>query len=281
MIIALSGSSGFIGHYLAAYFSALNFEIILIHRDDFNDKVILLQKIQQADVIINLVGAKVLARWSKTYKDELYNSRIECTKKIVSAINECDVSDKLLLSTSAIGIYSNEGINDEECFTYGDTFLSHICKNWEKEANKAKCRVVISRIGVVLGEGGALSKMLTPFKLGLGGKVASGLQAFSYIHINDLARAYLFYIQNNNLEGVFNLCTPNSINNEKLTLALSQVLDRPAILPVPSFVLKLMFGEGMFVLTQGQNVYPSRLLQSGFKFEFETIEMVLMNLLKS
>ncbi len=281
MIIALSGSSGFIGHYLNTYFSSKNFEIILINRDDFNNKVILTHKIQQADVIINLVGGNVLGRWSQTFKDELYNSRIISTKKIVDAINECNNTDKLLLSTSAIGIYSNNIINDEENFTYGDTFLSHICKDWEKEANRAKCRVVISRFGVVLGDGGALSKMLTPFKLGIGGKIADGLQAFSYIHIKDLARAHLFYMENKHLNGVFNLCTPNSINNAKLTLTLSQVLDRPAILPVPSFILKLMFAEGACILTQGQNVYPTKLLQSGFKFEFETIEAVLLNLLKS
>ncbi len=122
MIIALNGSSGFIGHYLYTYFSSKNFEIILINRDDLNNKLILSHKIQIADVIINLVGANVLAHWSQAYKDELYNSRIMNTKKIVDAINECNNTDKLLLSTSAIGIYSNNVINDEENFTYGDTF---------------------------------------------------------------------------------------------------------------------------------------------------------------
>jgi len=280
MTIALCGSSGFIGHYLQVYFTQKNFHITLVNRDDFNSKPILSHKIKQADVIINLVGANVIGRWSKKYKTELYNSRIDNTKKIVDAINECDYEDKLFLSTSAIGIYSDDVLNDEENYTYGDTFLTHICKNWEQEALKAKCRVIVSRFGVVLGDGGALDKMLGAFKLGLGGKIADGSQAFSYVHIHDLARAYAFYIENKNLDGVFNLCTPNAITNNKLTSVLSKILNRPAFLPLPAFVLKMMFGEGACILTHGQNVYPKRLLESGFKFEYETIEAVLSDLLR-
>ena len=227
------------------------------------------------------MGANVIARWTKSYKEELYSSRVDNTRKIVEAINSCEDEDKLLLSTSAIGIYNDDVLNDDENFTYGNTFLTHICRDWEKEALRANCRVVISRFGVVLGNGGALSKMLGAFKLGLGGRIADGLQPYSYVHIQDLARVYLFYMENKDLRGGFNLCTPNAINNNKLTLCLSQVLDRPAFVPLPSFVLKLMFGEGACVLTHGQNVYPKRLIENGFKFEFETIEDVLVNLLKN
>jgi len=279
MTIALSGSSGFIGNYLQKYFTSKNYYILLINRADFQNKTALKHKINQADIIVNLVGANVIGRWSQIYKAELYNSRVENTKKLVDAINECAYEDKLFLSTSAIGIYSDDVLNDEENYTYGKTFLTHICKSWEKEALKAKSRTIISRFGVVLGDGGALNKMLGAFKLGLGGKIGTGSQVFSYVHIKDLARAYVFYIENKSLQGIFNLCTPNTISNKKLTSVLSIILKRPAFLPLPAFVLKMMFGEGACVLTHGQNVYPKRLLQSGFKFKFETIEEVLSDLL--
>ena len=157
--------------------------------------------------------------------------------------------------------------------------MTHICENWEDEANKANARVVIFRFGVVLGNGGALNKMLIPFKLGLGGKIGDGKQPFSYIHVLDLARAYEFLIQKKELEGVFNLCTPYPVTNNQFTQILANILKRPAFLPLPAFVVKLIFGEGASVLTNGQNVYPKRLLDNGFKFNYEKVEDVLTDLL--
>ena len=168
MTLALTGSSGFVGSYLKEYFSAKGYKIISINRDDFNNINALNEKILQADVIINLLGANIIQRWTDEYKKILYNSRIDNTKKIVEAINSND-KKQVLLSTSAVGIYCDDEPNIEEEFKYGNTFLTQICKDWEKEAQKANARVLICRFGVVLGNGGALKKMLLPFKLGLGG----------------------------------------------------------------------------------------------------------------
>ncbi len=278
MTIAITGSSGFVGSYLQKYFKDKNYKIITIKRAELFKKDLLDDKISKADTIINLSGANIIQRWSKRYKKLLYESRIESTKAIVNAINNSK-KDQLLISTSAIGIYENGILCDEDNYSYAKTFLAHICKDWEREAKKAKARVAIFRLGVVLGDGGALKKMLLPFKLSLGGKIGTGKYPFSYIHINDLARAYEFIIQNHNLKGCFNLCSPNPVTNEKFTKTLAKKLNRFAFLPVPIFVLKLIFGEGATVLSEGQKVYPKRLLQSGFVFEFETIEEVLKDLL--
>jgi len=279
MTLALTGSSGFVGSFLKEYFRTKGYKIISVTRDDFNNINSLNEKISQADIIINLVGANIIQRWTDEYKKILYNSRIDNTKKIVEAINSNN-KKQTLLSTSAVGIYCDDEPNNEEEFKYGNTFLTKICKDWEDEAQKANARVLICRFGVVLGNGGALKKMLLPFKLGLGGRIGDGKQSFSYIHICDLARAYDYLIQNDMLRGVFNFCSPHSTTNEIYTQVLSHTLNRPAIFPLPVFVLKVAFGEGSTVLTNGQNVYPKKLLDNGFKFKFEYIEEVMADLLK-
>lgn len=278
MTIAITGSSGFVGTYLQKYFKDKNYKIITIKRAELHQQNTLHDKISQADIVINLSGANIIQRWSKTYKKLLYQSRIDTTKAIVNAINTSN-KNQLFISTSAIGIYKNNILCDENNYNYAETFLAHICKDWEKEAKKAKARVVIFRFGVILGDGGALKKMLLPFKLGLGGKIGSGEQPFSYMHIHDLARAYEFVIHNHKLKGCFNLCSPYPSTNAKFTKALAHKLNRFAFLPLPTFVLKLIFGEGATLLSEGQKVYPKRLLQSGFVFDFETVEEILDNLL--
>jgi uncharacterized protein (TIGR01777 family) len=221
-------------------------------------------------------------RWSESYKKLLYSSRIDTTSKIVNAINSVQNKPKLLISTSAVGIYDNKSTYDENG-SFSNDFLSTLCQNWEKEALKAKnetTKVSIFRFGIVMGkDGGALSKMITPFKLGLGGVIGSGKQAFSYIHIDDLMNAYKFVIENE-FEETFNLTAPVPTTNQGLTLALGKTLKRPTILPVPEFVLKLIFSEGAKVLTDGQSAIPKKLLDLGFEFKFKTIEETIENLCK-
>jgi len=131
----------------------------------------------------------------------------------------------------------------------------------------------------VLGNGGALAKMLTPFNLGLGGKIGDGKQPFSYIHIEDLARAYEYLITHDRLEGIFNLTTPYPTTNADFTTLLAKKLDKPAFIPLSTFMLKLIFGEGAQVLTNGQMVYPKRLLESGFEFQYRDVDSVLSDLI--
>ena len=280
--IAITGASGFVGTSLKKYFSALGYKIISISRDILNDNKKLEETLNQTDIVINLAGANIINRWSESYKKLLYSSRIETTSKIVNAINSVQNKPKLLISTSAVGIYDNKTTYDENG-SYSNDFLSNLCQDWEKEAKKAKnetTKVSIFRFGIVMGkDGGALQKMITPFKLGLGGTIGDGKQAFSYIHIEDLLNAYKFVIENE-FEDTFNLTAPVPTTNKGLTQALGKILKRPTILPVPQFVLNIIFSEGARVLTDGQSAIPKKLLDLGFKFRFKTIEETIEDLCK-
>ena len=278
--IAITGASGFVGTSLTKYFSKLQYKIIAISRDILNNQQKLEETLSQSDIVINLAGANIINRWSEDYKKLLYSSRINTTSKIVNAINHIENKPKLLISTSAVGIYDNKATHDENG-SYSNDFLSTLCQDWEKEALKGSneiTKVAIFRFGIVLGkEGGAFAKMITPFKFGLGGIIGSGNQAFSYIHISDLLRAYEFVI-NNEFSGVFNLTAPKPTTNLLFTRALGKALGRPTIFPVPEFILKLIFSEGAKVLTDGQDVIPKKLLSLGFKFEYKNIEETLQSL---
>ena len=279
--IAITGASGFVGTSLTKYFSNLGYKIIAISRDILNNQEKLKDTLNQTDIVINLAGANIINRWSDSYKKLLYSSRIDTTSKIVNAINSIENKPKLLISTSAVGIYDNKSTHNENG-TFSNDFLSNLCQDWEKEALKAKnetTKVAIFRFGIVLGrDGGAFAKMITPFKLGLGGIIGSGNQAFSYIHIVDLLRAYQFVIENK-FSGVFNLTAPKPTTNLLFTRALGKALRRPTIFPVPEFILKLIFSEGAKVLTDGQDVIPEKLLSLGFKFEYKNIEETLQALI--
>ena len=256
--IAITGASGFVGTSLTKYFSNLGYKIIPISREILNNKEKLEETLNSSQIIINLAGANIINRWSESYKKLLYSSRIDTTSKIVNAIKNISNKPNLLISTSAVGIYDNVSTYDETG-NYSNDFLSKLCQDWENEALKAKnetTKVSIFRFGIVMGkDGGALQKMITPFKLGVGGVIGSGNQAFSYIHIQDLLNAYKFVIEHGYQE-VFNLTAPIPTTNRGLTLALGKTLKRPTILPVPEFVLNLIFSEGAKVLTDGQSVVP-------------------------
>lgn len=280
--IAIAGASGFVGTHLSTFFTHLGFSVTKISRDELANSTLLTKKFEQTDIVINLSGANIIHRWSDDYKNKLYHSRIDTTQKIVNAIKEANIKPKLLISTSAVGIYSNKKVNSEEDFEYGKNFLAKLCQTWEKEALKAKddTRVVIFRFGIVLGKnGGALQSMLPPFKLGLGGTIGNGSQYFSFVHIEDLKNAFHFIITQEKLEGAFNLGAPQPTTNKGLTKALGKTLHRPTLLPVPEFVLKLIYGEGATVLTDGQSMIPQRLEENGFKFQYKTIEETIENLL--
>ena len=280
--IAISGASGFVGSSLTKFFTNLDYKILPIKRDILNDKTKLEELLNKSDILINLAGANIINRWSESYKKLLYSSRITTTQKLVSAIKNIDNPPKLLISTSAVGIYDNKATYDENG-TYSNDFLSSICQEWEKEALKAKSenkKVSIIRFGIIIGKnGGALQKMIHPFKLGLGGVIGSGEQAFSYIHIEDLLEAYKFVIENS-YEDTFNLSAPTPTTNKGLTQALGKTLKRPTILPVPEFVLNIIFSEGAKVLTDGQSAFPKKLLDLGFEFKYKTIQETIENLCK-
>lgn len=281
--LAISGAGGFVGSNLKEFFSNLGFSVIGIKRDELKDLEKLTKIVNESEFVINLAGANIINRWTDSYKKLLYSSRIDTTQALVQAMKKAENKPKLFISTSAVGIYKNSACYDEENFEYADDFLANLCKDWENEALKAKdlgIRTAIFRFGIVLGNGGALSKMITPFKLGVGGNIGDGKQYFSFIHIHDLLNAYKFIYENIDSNGIYNLTAPIPTTNEGLTKSLGKVLHRPTFFSVPIFALNLIFSEGAKVLAEGQCVKPKRLTESGFKFKYLSIEKSIKNILK-
>jgi len=271
MKVAFTGASGFVGMHLHSVFT----DTIILDRNDTKEEIV--KKLQNVDVVINLAGAPIVQRWSEAYKKVLTSSRIDTTRKLVAAINESEV--KHFISASAIGAYPENNPYDESFEGYGDDFLAELTKKWEAEALKCTKPTAIVRFGIILGsDGGALSKMLTPFKMGVGGNISHGKMMMSWIDIEDLVSMHA-YILENKLTGVFNATAPNPVPNHVFTKTLGAVLHRPTIFPLPEFVLKIIFGEASIVLTGSKEVYPKAIEDSGFVFQYKTIEESLVHLL--
>lgn len=285
MIAAICGVSGFVGRHIKDALFDKGWDVEGIYKNDIKNSTLLREKIRGSNVVINLAGAPIIAKWSDEYKKELKSSRIDTTNALVKAISELEERPELFVSTSAIGWYDDKGIYDEYSKdAHANDFLGELCQEWEESALKAKelgVRVVIFRFGLVLGkDGGMMSKLLTPFKLGLGGTIGDGNFPMSFVHIDDLVAAELFAIGNSTLDGIYNLTAPNPTTNKIFTKTLGKLLNRPTILPIPTFALKLIFGEGAQVVSSGQHVVPKRLLESGFVFKYDTIEKALSEVVK-
>ena len=282
--IAIVGANGFIGTYMQSFFKAEGFDVLPLGKEDIQKSTGEIAKVLEGtDIVINLAGAPIIHRWSASYKKVLYNSRIITTQKLVSAMTQMQKKPELFISISAIGIYATDGPMSESNYTYADNFLAKICKDWEAEAQHADdfTRVVIFRFGVVLGKGGgALSKMLPAFRLGIAGTIGDGSEPFSWVHIDDLLHAYLFVFANDHMEGTFNLSAPNPVTNKELTKTLGKVLHRPTVIPLPKILLRFLFSEGATVLTEGQRVIPERLLGNNFTFKYPTIKEALREILE-
>jgi len=283
MKVLISGSTGLVGKHLSAALKSKGFEVVSAGRTDFaSGAAALAEKVNKVEVVVNLAGAPVVARWSEAYKKEIEDSRFQTTALLTEAIALATKKPRLFISTSAVGIYPDGEVFTEANARVGDDFLAKVCTAWEARAMKAakETKVAIFRLGIVLAaDGGALQKMLLPFKMGLGGPIATGKQGFSWIHINDLVNAYLFVIEKQ-LQGVFNLTSPRPTDNATYTRALGKVLHRPVFMPIPAFALKLVFGEGALMLTSGQKAIPENLIKAGFVFEHPDIEEALADLLK-
>jgi uncharacterized protein len=245
--------------------------------------------IQDCAAVVNLAGEGVFSqRWSEAVKRTILTSRVQCTENIVAALsqqrNTAAGQPKLLVNASAIGYYGPHG--DEELTEEsapGDDFLARVCVDWEKAALAAKThgiRVAIVRIGVVLDrDGGALQKMLPPFKMFVGGPIGLGRQYMSWIHIDDLVGLILFVLQHPDAEGVYNATAPQPVTNRVFSTALGHVLHRPSLLPAPAFALRLMLGEVAGLVTEGQRVVPRQALAQGYTFRFPEVNAALRELL--
>lgn len=240
--------------------------------------------IADCDAVIHLAGEGVFGRrWTQSFKDLLYSSRIKSTENVVAALAKAQRS-RTLITASAIGFYGPHG--DEELTEEsqpGNDFLAKICVDWEKAAQPAAAngaRVASVRVGVVLDPaGGALAKMLTPFKMFVGGPIGSGKQYMSWIHNEDLCRLFLHILDHPKLSGPFNGTAPTPVTNRAFSSALGKALNRPSFLPAPGFALRVLLGESANIITQGQRVVPRTALASGFTFKFNDVESALRDLL--
>jgi uncharacterized protein (TIGR01777 family) len=238
--------------------------------------------LEGVDVVIHLSGAGIAdGRWTEERKQLLRSSRIDTTRVLVDSLSRLKQKPRTLIVASAIGYYGNRG--DEiltESSTNGTDFLALLCRDWEAEASRAAAmgiRTVMLRSGVVLsGKGGALPRMLTPFKLGVGGRLGSGQQWMSWIAIEDVVGIIRHAIANEQVSGPVNVVAPNPVRNEEFTRLLAGMLHRLAIFPAPAFVLRLAMGEmADAVLLSSDRVKPERMLAAGYKFRFEILEPAL------
>lgn len=296
MKILITGATGFVGTALAKKLLGLGHELSILTRDTEhlsdvfkNSKVTAIEWkdtsvtppvecISGINGVINLMGENISAkRWSKTQKIKLHNSRIESTKNLTSLLNQNLKSPlDFFVSTSAVGIYP-VGLDDclNEDSKTGSNFLATLCKDWEAAAytlTKVNRTVVIRTAVVLEKNGGALAKMLPPFKLGLGGPIGDGNQFMSWIYLDDLVNIYLKAATGSNMTGVYNATAPHPTDNFHFTKALGHALRKPTLIPVPALALKLAFGEMSSVILDSQKVVSKRLSEAGISLECETIE---------
>ena len=237
-----------------------------------------------ADAIIHLAGEPVAQRWTDEAKQRIRASRVEGTRNLVNALSKLSRRPEVLVCASAIGYYGSRG--DEmltESSSPGDDFLARVVVDWEQAAQKAEAlgiRVVLIRLGVVLGkDGGALPKMLAPFRLGLGGRLATGQQWMSWIHVDDVIGLIRLALENSSIHGPMNATAPQPVTNAQFTRELARALHRPGIFPVPGFALKLLLGEMAEVILGSQRVLPVLAQSAGFHFEYPELGPALSRLL--
>ncbi len=294
MKVLITGASGFIGQQLVELLGQQH-ELILLTRHPGQTRQRLggqhqylasldeLEDLNHIDAVINLAGEPIVAkRWTDTQKQRICESRWNITGRLSELILQSNTPPKVMISASAVGFYGRQGDTpiDETASPHAE-FSHQVCQEWERLALNAaaKTRVCIIRIGIVLGHGGVLAKMLPPFKLGLGGPIGHGRQGMSWIHISDLIALMTFLLKHSSCQGVFNATAPHPVSNCEFTKTLGQALGRPAFIPVPAPLLRLLMGEMAELLIEGQFVVPKRALEAGFQFQFTTLKAALTNLL--
>lgn len=304
MKIVITGGTGLIGSTLSTALKQRGDEVIIVSRSKEGANTIQwdpkdnnsLQLPRDTDAVVHLAGAPVFGkRWTKSYKKELRESRVEGTKTVLNAVRKHDGDLKSLVSSSAVGYYGDRGTEElTEQSDPGDGFLAGVCDDWEQPVRTFAEKVILGdgpsiatvRTGIVLSmEGGALERMLNPFSFikpfhwGLGGRLGSGEQYMPWIHIRDEVRA-IVHIMDNELTGPFNLTSPNPVKNKEFTEALGDVLNRPTPFPVPEFAMKILYGQAAEMLYDSQPVVPEALKQTGFEFEFSEIKSALRDLIE-
>ncbi|WP_321517724.1 TIGR01777 family oxidoreductase [uncultured Bacteroides sp.] len=283
MKVAITGSTGFIGKHLTTFLIDKGVEVHAIKREHFlpDQKLKLASLLSGCDAVINLAGASINCRWTKANKQEIRDSRVKITRILVQTINELATKPEVLLSISAVGIYTNKEVWSERSGAYDKGFLASVCLDWEAEAKKVSpdVRLVIPRLGVVLGkDGGAFPKMFLPFRFYAGGRIASGNQGFSWIHIDDLLDIFWTIINTKKIKGIIHCTAPQMCDNLIFTYTLAKVSHRPVFLHIPSFIFRIIYGESASLITKGPKVFPYKLLNYGYLFQYPEIKSALKNL---
>lgn len=301
--LLLLGCSGFVGRELVPFLLELGHSLTLVSRQSQpfpqleGDRLRCLQldpadpaswasddlraALAATDGVVNLVGEPIAEqRWSEAQRQRLRDSRLLTTRALVQALAEQATPPTVLVSASAVGVY---GSSEEESFVESSPlatdFLGQLCQDWEAAALAASdtCRVVVLRLGIVLGaDGGALGKMLPAFRAGFGGPVGSGKQWMSWIHRHDLCRLIAAALEDPSYQGVYNAVAPEPVRMADFARSLGEVLGRPSLLPVPAPVLRMMLGDGAAVVLEGQRVLPQRLLDQGFQFDSPELSAALV-----
>ncbi len=301
MKILISGGSGFVGSNLTKLLLEKGYEVTVMARNPTKGSSLPPQvktlaadamkpgpwqsELALHDAVVNLAGVSINKRWDENHKKMLRDSRIMTTCNVVNALSSEKNRITTLVNASGVGIYGytkDEQLSENAPPGRSD-FLSKLAQDWENEAIKAKdygVRLVIARIGIVLGkDGGALAEMTKPFRFFVGGPLGDGKQWFPWIHVRDLCRAILFSIENSTMSGPINCVAPNPVRNADLAKAIGKALGRPSFMPVPAFMIRLILGEFGSVILEGQRAIPKALLDNGFKFEFTNIDAALRDIL--
>lgn len=299
--LLITGGSGFIGTYLVPVLLEQGYEVTVLTRNPdltakhFKHRVTtidydlappeLLNSAQGFDVVINLAGQGITdKRWTPNVKKQLRESRLLTTRKLIDIIQHARKKPALFISGSAVGYYGLQRDQMLDEHSSGDnSFASKLCTDWELEAQQVEVlgiRTCYLRTGIVLGKnGGALAKMLPAFKMCLGGPMGNGEQWMSWIHIDDLTRIIVTIINDATIKGAVNATAPTPVTNKKFTSTLGHVLKRPAFIPMPAFILKLLLGEmAEELLLSGQRVLPKKILDAGYKFQFAILDDALLDL---
>lgn len=302
MKVVVTGSTGFIGAPLCRELTNAGHEVVALSRNAASARKafgtgikvvgwdpatgeIPLSAIDGADAIVNLAGESIAAgRWTRERKERILASRIQAVRGLVETTRRAANPPKVMVNASAIGFYGPHGDEEiREDDPPGDDFLARVCVAWEAEAKKAEAlglRVVLVRIGVVLGEGGgALAQMLTPFKLFAGGPIGTGRQWFSWIHRDDVIGIIRLALEHEEVRGPINATGPQPLTMRDFARTLGRVLGRPSWLPVPAFILRAALGDMADMLLTGQRVLPAKATAAGYRFRFETAEAALRDVL--
>jgi uncharacterized protein len=294
MNIAITGATGFVGSRLVSRLGEQGHSVtILSYRPDrakqqFPTATIVdyggdtwQTALNGCDAVVNLAGEPIAEkRWSPDQKKLILESRSITTQGLAAAIAQANPRPSVLVNASAIGFYgTSETATFDEASPSGDDFLAQVCRDWESAAAEAQVRLVVLRLGIVVGPGGAIAKMVPPFRAFAGGPIGTGSQWFSWVHYDDVVSLIIKAIETPGMNGVYNATAPNPVTMAQVCTALGEVIDRPSWLPVPGFALDLLLGEGAKLVLEGQKVLPKRTLESGFEFAYPEIKGALSQFL--